>query len=86
MRIMSPTVYRPDGLPRLWTRDPHQAFEILRAIWREREPAKINGYLVTPYVAGLVIRVYQGMMPATRKRFINRPLPQVIALALEILG
>jgi hypothetical protein len=55
-------------------------------VWRERECAKINGYLITPYMAGMVMRVYSGMMPKTRQRFIDRPLPQMIAVALEIVG
>jgi hypothetical protein len=86
MRIMTPDTFRPNGLPTLWIRDQPQVFEAVRAVWRERECAKINGYLITPYMAGMVMRVYSGMMPKTRQRFIDRPLPQMIAVALEIVG
>ena len=86
MRIMTPSTYRPLGLPTFWLRDFGEVFEALGAIYRERQCAKINGYLVTPYTAGLVLRVHSGMMPQSRKEFINRPLPQVIAVAMEIVG
>jgi len=86
MRIMSPEVWRPDGLPSIWVRDRDKVFEAVQAIARERQCAQINGYLVTPYTAGMVMRVYHGMMPRTRQRFIDRPLPQMIKVALEIVG
>ena len=86
MRIMTPDTRGVNGLPTLWVRDTAKVFEAVRAIARERQCAQINGYLVTPYMAGMVMRVYHGMMPRTRQRFIDRPLPQMIKVALEIVG
>lgn len=86
MKIMTPQAFRPEGLPVIWVRDYAQVFEAVTGIWRERQAAKINGYLITPYMAGMVVRVYHSMMPRTRERFIARPLPQLIATALEIVG
>jgi predicted alpha/beta superfamily hydrolase len=86
MRIMTPQTYRPNGIPHIWIRDASEVFDALCAIARERQVAKLNGYLVTPYVAAQVVRVYHGMMPKSRKKFIDRPLPQVIKIALEIVG
>jgi len=86
MRLKIPQREKEGNVPVIWERDPVNVFEALCAVWREQQPARINGYLVSVYLAGLTLRVYSGMMPRTRERFIDRPLPQMIAIALEIVG